>query len=299
MFKLVRCAENTYYLDCFANTGVYYLGNGEVALIDGCDHKKSYTDLDLHLSERGWRVKMIINTHAHIDHITGDRFFCEKYGCEVYSSEVEHHLVDLCNLEGQIYFNGLPVNRERSYFFRPVGVKAKPVSDLQLPKGFEILPLPGHSFGMIGVRTPDNVWFLGDAVLSKETFESYKLPFFFDINKSIETLRMLCTLEGSLFVPAHSEPCESIAPLAEYNVQCLEKLKEYFLSVSDQRTLEEIFAVCAKRLSLHVENDQYGKLLTTVKGFLQALIEDGKLWGEVRDYKLVYFLREQSGNMHN
>ncbi len=299
MFQLVQCAKNTYYLNCFANTGVYVLPDGGVILIDGCDHKKSYTDLDGYLTEHGWRVKMIINTHAHIDHITGNRFFCDKYGCEVYSSEVEHHLIDLCNLEGQIYFNGLPINRARSYFFRPVGVRARPVSEAELPDGFEILPLPGHSFGMIGVRTPDNVWFLGDSVLSKETFEGYKLPFFFDINKSIETLKMLCSLEGELFVPSHDKPCTDIAPLASYNRQCLERLKEYFLSISNGKTLEEIFAVCAKTLSLRVENDQYGKLLTTVKGFLQSLIEDGKLWGEVRDYKLVYFLTEQTENMHN
>ena len=299
MFKLVQCAKNTYYLACFANTGVYVLPDGEVILIDGCDHKKSYSDLDRHLTEHGWRVKMIINTHAHIDHITGDRFFCDKYGCEVYSSDVEHHLIDLCNLEGEIYFNALPVKRERSYFFRPVGVKAKPLSEAELPEGFEILPLPGHSFGMIGIRTPDNVWFIGDSVLSKDTFESYKLPFFFDINKSIETLEMLCSLEGGLFVPAHSEPCENIAPLASYNARCLERLKEYFLSISDRRTLEEIFAVCAKQLSLCVENDQYGKLLATVKGFLQALIEDGKLWGQVIDYKLVYFVRQSEENMQD
>ncbi len=291
MFKLIQCAENTYYLNCFANTGVYYLGNDEVLLIDGCDHKKSFTDLDKYLSDRGWRVKAIINTHAHIDHITGDRFFVEKYGCDVYSSDVEHHLIDLCNLEGQIYFNGLPINRERSYFFRPVGVKAKPVSEAVLPKGFEIISLPGHSFGMIGIRTPDKVWFTGDAVLSKETFESYKLPFFFDINKSIETQKMIAKLEGDYFVPSHSEPVKDIAELALYNADCLEKLKAYFYSISNQRTLEEIFAVCGKALSLKVDNDQYGKLLTTVKGFLQALFEDGKLDAEVRDYKLVYFTK--------
>lgn len=291
MFRFIRCAENTYYLGCFANTGVYYLGNNEVVLIDGCDHKKSFTDLDGYLSERGWRVKMIINTHAHIDHITGNRFFVEKYGCDVYSSDVEHHLVELCNLEGEIYFNGLPINRERCYFFRPVGVKAKPVSEAPLPEGFEILPLPGHSFGMIAVRTPDGVWFTGDAVLSKETFEGYKLPFFFDINKSIETQKMLSKLEGNYFVPSHSEPGESICELALYNADCLEKLKDYFYSISDQRTLEEIFAVCCKDLSLKVENDQYGKLLITVRGFLQALFEDGRLDAEIRDYKLVYFTK--------
>lgn len=289
MFKFIKCAENTYYLDCFAKTGVYCLGNGEVVLIDGCDHKKSAHDLDCYLEEHGWRVKAIINTHAHIDHITGDKYFKEKYNCEVFSSETEHHLIELCNLEGQIYFNAIPINRERSYFFRPVSVKANPVSKAEYLKGFEFVSLPGHSFGMMGIKTPDNVWFTGDAVLSRQTFESYKLPFFFDINKSIETQKMLATLKGDYFVPSHADAGESIAELSLYNAECLEKLKDYFLSISDKRTLEEIFAVCAEELSLKIDNDLYGKLLVTVKSFLQALIEDGKLDASIENYKLVYF----------
>lgn len=289
LFKLIKCAENTYYLDCFAKTGVYCLGNGEVVLIDGCDHKKSAQDLDFYLEERGWRVKAIINTHAHIDHITGDKYFKEKYGCDVFSSETEHRLIELCNLEGLIYFNAIPIDRERSYFFRPVSVKAKPICKEEYLKDFEFVSLPGHSFGMIGVKTPDNVWFTGDAVLSKETFESYKLPFFFDINKSIETQKMIASLKGDFFVPSHAEAGESIAGLSLFNAECLEKLKAYFLSISDKRTIEEIFAVCGKDLALKVDNDQYGKLLVTVKSFLQALIEDGKLDAAVEDYRLVYF----------
>lgn len=288
MFKLIQCAESTYYLKCFANTGVYYLGNGEVILIDSCDHKKSYTDLDAQLEERGWRVKLIINTHAHVDHIFGDRFFKEKYGCEVCSSRIESHMTDISDIEGRIYFNAVPINRQNNYFFKPVSTFSKPLSDVKLPEGFEILPLPGHTFSMIGVKTPDNVWFLGDAVLSKGTFESYKLPFFFDVNESIKTQKMLTSLKGKLFVPSHSPACEDIAPLALYNADCLEKLKDYFLSISDGRTVEEIFALCCKELGMKFGMDQFGKLIFTVKCFLQALIDDGKLTADITDYRLVY-----------
>lgn len=288
MFKLIQCAENTYCLKCFANTGVYHLGNGEVILIDSCDHKKSYTDLDAQLEERGWRVKLIINTHAHVDHIFGDRFFKEKYGCEVCSSRIESHMTDISDIEGRIYFNAVPINRKNNYFFKPVSTFSKPLSDVTLPKGFEILPLPGHTFDMIGVKTPDDVWFLGDAVLSKGTFESYKLPFFFDVNESIKTQKMLTKLEGKLFVPSHSPACEDIAPLALYNADCLEKLKDYFLSISGGRTVEEIFVLCCKELDLKFGMDQFGKLIFTVKCFLQALIDDGKLTADINDYRLVY-----------
>lgn len=288
MFRLIQCAKNTYYLKCFANTGVYYLGNGEVILIDSCDHKKSYSDLDAQLEERGWRVRMIINTHAHADHIFGDRFFREKYGCEICSSRTESHLTDISDIEGRIYFNAVPINRKNNYFFRPVSTYSKPLTEVSLPEGFEILSLPGHTFGMIGVKTPDDVWFLGDAVLSKVTFESYKMPFFFDVNESIRTQKMLATLKGQLFVPSHADVCEDIAPLALYNADCLEKLKEYFLSISGGRTVEEIFALCCRQLDLKFGIDQFGKLIFTVKCFLQALIDDGKLTAELRDYHLVY-----------
>lgn len=288
MFKLIQCAENTYYLKCFTNTGVYHLGNGEVILIDSCDHKKSYTDLDAHLEERGWRVKLIINTHAHVDHIFGDKFFKEKYGCEVCSSRIESHMTDISDIEGRIYFNAVPINRQNNYFFKPVSTYSKPLSEVTLPNGFEILPLPGHTFDMVGVRTPDNVWLLGDAVLSKETFESYKLPFFFDVNKSIETQKMLSSLSGSLFIPSHAAACEDISPLALYNADCLEKLKDYFLSISDGMTVEEIFSLCCKELDLKFGMDQFGKLIFTVKCFLQALIDDGKLTADISDYRLIY-----------
>lgn len=288
MFRLIQCAKNTYYLKCFANTGVYYLGNGEVILIDSCDHKKSYSDLDAQLEERGWRVRMIINTHAHADHIFGDRFFREKYGCEICSSRTESHLTDISDIEGRIYFNAVPINRKNNYFFRPVSIYSKPLTEVSLPEGFEILSLPGHTFGMIGVKTPDDVWFLGDAVISKVTFESYKMPFFFDVNESIRTQKMLATLKGQLFVPSHADVCEDIAPLALYNADCLEKLKEYFLSISDGRTVEEIFALCCRQLDLKFGMDQFGKLIFTVKCFLQALIDDGKLTAELCNYHLVY-----------
>lgn len=289
MFKLVQCAENTYYLKCYTNTGVYYLGNGEVVLIDSCDHKKSYTDLFNQLEERGWRVKMIINTHAHIDHIVGNRFFKEKYDCKIYSSRTESHLIDISDFEGTLYFNGLPFCRERSYFFRPVGTTAENVENAPLPEGFEILPLPGHTFEMIGVKTPDGVWFTGDAVLAKETFESYKLPFFFGINKSIETAEVVSRLEGEFFVPSHAEGTKDISSLALFNADCLKRLKEYFYSISDEKTLDEIFAEAAKTLSLRLDNDQYGKLLVTVKSFLQSLIDDKRLDARLESFRPVYF----------
>lgn len=288
MFEFIKCAKNTYYLKAFANVGIYDLGNGEVILIDSGDHKKSVEDLDTFLSERNFRVKMIINTHSHIDHISGNKFFKEKYGCEVYASEIECSLVSEPNIEGLFFFNGVPIRRLPDTRVTDKGTPAKLLTADVLPEGFETVSLPGHNFNMIGVKTPDNVWFIGDSILTKETFESYKVPFFLNINESIETAKMLPSLKGKLFVPAHAPASEDITELALFNAKRLTELKEYFYSICNGRSFEEILAKADEDFSMRLTPDKYAKCSITIKSHLQALINDGRITAEIERSRLVY-----------
>lgn len=288
MFEFIKCAKNTYYLEAFANVGIYDLGNGEVILIDSGDHKKSVEDLDTFLSERNFRVKMIINTHSHIDHISGNKFFKEKYGCEVYASEIECSLVSEPNIEGLFFFNGVPIRRLPDTRVTDKGTPAKLLTADVLPQGFETVSLPGHNFNMIGVKTPDNVWFIGDSILTKETFESYKVPFFLNINESIETAKMLPSLKGKLFVPAHAPASEDITELALFNAKRLTELKEYFYSICNGRSFEEILAKADEDFAMRLTPDKYAKCSITIKSHLQALINDGRITAEIERSRLVY-----------
>ncbi len=288
MFEFVKCGENTYYLKSFANVGVYYLGNNEVILIDSGDHKKSVADLDYHLSERNWKVKMIINTHSHIDHITGNKFFTEKYGCDVYASEIECVLTEEPNIEGLFYFNAIPIRRLPNGKLTDKGVKTKLLTKDVLPEGFEILSLPGHNFNMIGIKTPDDVWFIGDSILMKETFDSYKVPFFLNINESIETAKMLPSVKGKLFVPSHAPESKDITELALFNAQRLTELKEYFYSICDGRSFEEIFAKADEDFGMKLTPDKYAKSGLTIKSHLQALINEGRITAVIERSRLVY-----------
>ena len=288
MFQLLPCVGNTYYLKCFSNIGVYDLGDGTCVLIDSGDHKKSVSDLNKALQARGLRVRMILNTHCHIDHITGNRFFRDTYGCEIYAPPVETYFVEENLLEPNYFYLGVPTNRKRNFFFRPVGTRAKELTADVLPAGFELLPLPGHCYNMFGVKTPDDVWFLGDAIVDPATFESYRLPLFYDINKSIATARMLQTLPGRLFVPSHTEARSDIADLCRYNAEALESNKRQILALSDGRTFEDVFADTIKRFGIDLDMDKYAKLTFTVRIYLQSLLEDGALTAALEDGRLVY-----------
>ncbi len=288
MFNLIQCAANTYYLKCYSNAGVYDLGDGTCVLIDTGDHKKSASDLNKAIEAHGWRVRMILNTHCHIDHITGNRLFRDLYGCDIYAPHIETFFIEENLLEPNFYYLGVPTNRSRNFFFRPVGTKAKELMEDVLPAGFELLPLPGHCYNMVGIKTPDDVWFLSDAIVDASTFESYRLPLFYDINKSIETANMLATLQGAFFVPAHTAASNDISALCRLNAKALADNKREILALSDGKTFEEIFADTCRLFAIDLDMDKYAKLTYTVRIYLQALLEDEVLTASLEDGKLVY-----------
>lgn len=288
MFNLIHCAENTYYLKCYSNIGVYDLGDGTCVLIDAGDHKKSVSDLNKAIVAHGWRVRMILNTHCHIDHINGNRFFRDTYGCKIYAPHIETFFVEENLLEPNYYYLGVPTNRKRNFFFRELGTKAEELTEDVLPAGFALLPLPGHCYNMVGVKTPDDVWFLGDAVVDPATYESYHLPLFYDINKSIATARMLAKLPGRLFIPSHTEAKEDIGALCRYNADAMEDNKRQILSLCDGRIFEDIFAAACSLFGIDLDMDKYAKLVYTVRIYLQALLEDGTLTAALEGGRLVY-----------
>lgn len=289
MFEIKHLKGNTYYLQCFSNIGIYHLGNGEVILIDTGDHKKSVNDLLGGLEERGWRVKAIFNTHSHLDHIAGNRFFKEKYGCKAYASESEQFYGENTQIDVAEIFMGVPIKINQTSMLNNPGTETELLTEDILPEGFEIKPLPGHTFNMVAIKTPDDVWFTGDAVLAKITYESYKIPFFFEINKSIETCEMLSEMTAAYFVPSHDTPYENnIKELALYNAERLRALKEYIYSVCGDRTIEDILKKADEDLNMNYNVEKYARVVFTVRALLQALISDGRINAEINDGRLIY-----------
>lgn len=288
MFKLVQCAENTYYLDSFAKVGVYDLGNNEVMLIDSCDHRKSVKDLDAALTERNWKVRMIVNTHSHLDHINGNNFFREKYGCEIFAPETERLFADVLALERTAYFSAVPMRTPFNPIFVPTGVRTKLLTRDVLPDGFDIISLPGHTLNMVGIKTADGVWFTADSVLSKETYESYKIPFFLLIDPSIKTAETVADLKGNYFVPAHAAPGESIKELALFNADALRNIKSFIASIADGRSFEGILEEADRQLDLGFNPDKYTKVGVTVKGILQSLLDEKAFTADIEGSRLIY-----------
>ena len=288
MFGLHHIKGNTYYYKAFTNVGVCRVSENEVVLIDSCDHKRMVRGLDKILEEKGWRVKTIINTHCHSDHICGNRYFSEKYNCKILSTKLEAMFIEYPDLESKFYYSGIDTNKKLNPFFQVEPSKADVITEDNIPDGFEIIPLDGHSFEMIGVRTADGVVFLADSVLSEKTVDEYKLPFFHNVNKSIETLKKIEKMKGDIYLPSHSDLTDDISSLCQHNIEGMENVKQTVLEICDGKSFDEMFTCLAEKMQLKLKTDKYPMYSVMLRNYLQSLVEDKKICARLENNKFIY-----------
>ncbi|MBR5827131.1 MAG: MBL fold metallo-hydrolase [Clostridia bacterium] len=291
MFEIKSIKNNTWYFESFSNVGIYTPDGKNAVLIDSCDHPRMVKSLDRQLSEMGLTVSAVINTHCHVDHICGNRYFQEKYGCRLLSTEKEKPFIRYPDLESELYYAGVDIKKESSPFFLAEPSETEIIWENNLPDGIKIVPLPGHGFEMIGVITADNVFFLADSVLSKKTWDQYRLPFFHDVNSTIETLEKIKTVKADIYVPSHDAPTDSIEDLAQYNIDRLKEKKELVLSLCEGRNVDSIYTEYVKKENIKLRASQYPMFAVMIKNLLQSLVEDGKIHAEYDNYRLVYELK--------
>ena len=288
MFEVKHLKGNTYYYDAFTNVGIYKLNDKQAVLIDSCDHKRMVKGLDSELSAMGLSVSLIINTHCHVDHICGNRYFQAKYGCKLLSTRLEQSFIYNTELEADFYNAALNVDKSTNPFYGIEPSETEIISHDNTPEGFEIISLPGHGFDMIGVRTPDDVLFLADSVLSVSTWENYRLPFFYNVNTAISTLEQIKEMKARLFVPSHNPPVEDIRELAEYNIERLREKKQAVLSMCDGKSFEELFDAVMRAEGLVIKMPKYCMYAVMIKNLLQSLIEDGVVYTDLENNRVIY-----------
>ncbi|MBQ4348060.1 MAG: MBL fold metallo-hydrolase [Clostridia bacterium] len=289
MFEINKLTGNTSYYSAFSNVGIVEIGGGDVILIDTCDHQRMIRGLDRLLGAKNLRVRTIIDTHCHVDHIAGNKYFSDKYGCEILAPKGEAFFVEYPDLEAKFYYAGIDTEKSRNPFFMVEPTVAEVITDENTPEGLEIIPLPGHSFDMIGVRTQDDVVFLADAVLSKKTWDEHKLPFYHNINAALETLEEIKNMKGRIFVPAHDVPTENVAELAEYNIKRMKERKELVYDICEGVSFDDMFALLIEKLDLHLVTTKYPMYAVMLRNFLQSLVDDKAIYAKVNEEaKLIY-----------
>lgn len=278
MYELIQVLNNTYYINCPAKIGLYLDGDKDVYLIDSGNDKEAGRKVRQILDKNGWALRAILCTHSHADHIGGCKYLQAQTGCKVYAPGIERDFTRHTLLEPALLYGGFPPKALRHKFLMAQESDADELASAELPESFEIIPLPGHCFEMVGFRTPDDVVFLADCLSSRATLEKYRIGFIYDVQAYLDTLEKVKALSGAFFVPAHAEACEDVSELAQYNIDTVNEIAGRIKSICTQPVN---FEALLKRLfdeyALELSFEQYALVGSTVKSYLAWLMDKGQL----------------------
>lgn len=278
MYELIQAGENSYYVQSPAKIGLIRLNDRDVCLIDSGSDKDAGRKVRQILDKNGWKLQAIYNTHSHADHIGGNRYLQNQTGCRIFAPGIEQDFTRHPLLEPSFLYGGFPCTDLRHKFLMAQESNAEELTPEVLPPGFQMIPLPGHSFSMTGFRTPDDVVYLADCLSSEETLEKYGIPFIYDVAAYLETLEMVASLKAAVFIPSHADACGEIAPLARKNMAKVREIEGRILEIcKEPLPFETILQKLFDAYDLEMNFQQYVLVGSTVKSFLSWMKESKRL----------------------
>ncbi len=289
MYELIAVTDKCYYVQSPAKIGLVKLEGADVCLIDSGSDKDAGRKVRQILDANSWRLTAIYNTHSHADHIGGNKYLQGQTGCKIYAPGIERDFTAHPVLEPSFLYGGYPSRDLRHKFLLAQESAVEPLTEDVLPPGFTPIDLPGHSFDMVGFRTPDDVVYLADCLSSRETLEKYQISFLYDVEAYLQTLERVEAMTAVRFVPAHAEATEDIAPLARFNREKVLEIAGRIVDICAQplnfeAILQRLFAA----YGITMDFQQYALVGSTVRSYLAWLKDAGRLTVRFEDNKLLW-----------
>jgi hydroxyacylglutathione hydrolase len=156
------------YANCYLLSG-----DGGSVLIDTCNYKdgpKIYERI------RDRNVKLILLTHCHFDHVSSAKYLSKRLSVPIAMSEKDNHLIG--NGQASILHGNTPLDKFMVFFSQGVLKRASYsvfTPEVSLEDGqklseygvdAQIVALPGHTKGSVGVLTEEKEFVVGDAMFN-------------------------------------------------------------------------------------------------------------------------------------
>ena len=163
------------------------------------------------LTRHGLRVKAIVITHAHIDHVAGAKLLKEKTGAPVYLNSADDDLLRALDIQARWLGMESPERVE-------VDTDANEGLTLRLGGAdFHVIETPGHTQGSISLYIPQESKLIAGDTLFRDSIGRTDLPGgnSKQILRSIQT-RLLVLAEDTTVIPGHG-PSTTIGREKERN----------------------------------------------------------------------------------
>lgn len=292
--ELKKIKGNSYYIDAPTNIGIYIFKNKNIIIFDTGINSNAAKKIDEVLTSSGLLPKYLINSHCHIDHCGGNTYFKNNYpGTVLYSSRAEKLFIENEELFASMLYSSEPI--------KLLDKLKSPDVDYTLDIGvmkindekFEILSLPGHSVGHIGLITPDKVCYVGDAVFSKEIISKYSFPNLYSVKESLNTLTILKSIDSDYFIIGHSEHVydkASMTELCDYNIKNITKYMDMLLELmTEPLTREDLLENITVLNELSMDFKEYHLCLSTLSSFISYFYNMGVIDFSIENGKLYYY----------
>lgn len=291
--ELIKVGEKTYYIKNPTNIGIYKIDDNNVYIIDSGNDKDAGKKILKIIEENNWRIKGIINTHSHADHIGGNKVIQDRTNCKILSSNIENCFIEYPILESIILYGGYPFKDLKNKFL--FAKESNTISiENNLPEGLEYINIKGHSLDMIGIKTSDDVCFLGDSLSSIETINKYNLFYIYNIKEYLNTLDYLSTIKCKLYIPSHCEITDNIDELIKINKNKIYEIINKIINIcQSEKTFEEILKNIFDEYNLVMNTNQYVLVGSTIRSYLSYLYDENKIIYEFKDNKMYWKISNQ------
>jgi len=278
MYELCQVSGHAYYIQSPAKIGLVRTGEDTVCLIDSGSDKDAGRKVRQILDRNGWKLDAIYNTHSNADHIGGNKYLQAQTKCRIFAPGIDCDFTNHPILEPSFLYGGFPPKALRHKFLLAQESQAQPLTQAALPDGMELIPLPGHFFDMVGFRTDEDIVYLADCLSSRETLDKYQIGFLYDVASYLETLERVKTMQAALFIPAHTEAVEEIAPLAQYNIDKVHEIADRITGLCREPVcFEHILQQLFRTYGLTMNFEQYALVGSTVRSYLAWLLDAGRV----------------------
>ena len=276
MYELIRAIGNTYYIDCPSKIGVVKLAGSNVCLIDSGNNRDTGKKIKKILDSEGWFLRTILVTHAHADHIGGNKYLSSQYGCRIFAHEAECSLTRHTILQPSFLYGANPPVELRHKFLLAEESETQYLADAELPEGISAFEIPGHTFNMVGYLTSDGAAFIGDCLSSKETLDKYGVGYIYNIEEYLASLEKVKRLDAKIFIPSHAPATDNITPLADYNIKKVNEVCDKIVQLTaTPKTTEQILAGLFEAYGLTMNFEQYALVGSALKSYLTYLASKG------------------------
>jgi hydroxyacylglutathione hydrolase len=157
--RIVKISDGLFFIQRGWLNGNHFVFTGSQKILVDTAYIRDMADTEALINQCGLAIEdidLIINTHAHCDHIGGNAEFQRRSGCRIALHPVDRHFVDQQN-DWATWWRYYQQDAE--FFPTHQSLHDGDVIDLD-GLAWQVIHTPGHGMGQIALYAPDTGWLI-------------------------------------------------------------------------------------------------------------------------------------------